>query len=97
MGDDKDTRGPRERVYDEHIEPLIGQVIALCKEHKIPTLMSFELDEHPENGPLHCTTALIGGAYKTSDGRLSTACDIIYHGAATLLLTMASDDIGNPN
>lgn len=33
----------REAAYDEHISPLMTQVIALCKEHKIPLLASFDL------------------------------------------------------
>lgn len=31
-----------EDVYDAQISPLMEQIIAICKEHGIPMLMSFE-------------------------------------------------------
>lgn len=33
----------KEMIHDEKIAPLIEQVLALCKEHRIPVVMSFEL------------------------------------------------------
>lgn len=54
----------REAAYDEHISPLMTQVIALCKEHKIPLLASFDLagedDEQEGADTLRCTTCLAG-------------------------------------
>lgn len=32
----------KEAVYDEQISPLMQQVIAICKEHGIPVVASFE-------------------------------------------------------
>lgn len=50
----------REAAYDEHISPLMEKVIALCKEHKIPILASFDISgEDPEQDgadTLNCTT-----------------------------------------
>jgi hypothetical protein len=54
--------GPRETIYDEQISPLMTQIIAICKENKIPVVASFELDieeGHPPNDPLMCTTSLL--------------------------------------
>lgn len=56
------STGPREKVYDEQISPLMTKIIAICQEHKIPMVASFELDRtegHAENDPLFCTTALL--------------------------------------
>lgn len=49
---------PKETAYDTHIAPLVAQVIALCKEHKINAFATFALDECDDGGPLLCTTAL---------------------------------------
>jgi hypothetical protein len=54
---------PREDAYDEHIAPLMTQIIALCKEHGIPMAMTFELDLSDDSAddedPLMCSTILI--------------------------------------
>jgi hypothetical protein len=57
----EDERGPKERVYDEQISPLVKQVIALCKEHNINAFMTFALDPNPEldRGLLRCTSCLM--------------------------------------
>lgn len=31
-----------EAIYDEQISPLMKQIIAICKEHKIPMFATFE-------------------------------------------------------
>ena len=56
--DDK-TTGPKEAAYDEHIAPLMAQIIALCKEHKINAAAQFVLDYNEAEGtPLRCSTVL---------------------------------------
>lgn len=42
-----------EAVYDEHIAPLMTKIIALCKEHRIPFVASFQLSEE-----MNCTTRI---------------------------------------
>lgn len=61
---DADTRGPRERLYDEQINPLMAQVIALCKEHDIPIVACFQIDDDRDTGDddhqdLLCTTVVL--------------------------------------
>ncbi|MGU7780497.1 hypothetical protein [Burkholderia sp. PU8-34] len=53
----------KERIYDEQISPLMTQIIAICKEHKIPILASFFTpgDDDPE---LAVTTALLGNGFE---------------------------------
>ena len=43
-----------EDVYDEKIAPLMDQIIAVCKEHKLPMVASFQY-----MGDDLCTTALL--------------------------------------
>lgn len=38
------TKGPKEKAYDEHMEPLVKQIIALAKQHKINILFYTDLD-----------------------------------------------------
>lgn len=48
----------KEQAYDEHISPLMVQIIALCKEHKINMAATFALDHNNDGDPLYCTTVL---------------------------------------
>lgn len=43
----------KEQIYDEKIEPLMAQIIAVCKENNINTHATFFLDED-----MMCTTHL---------------------------------------
>lgn len=47
-----------ESVYDEKIAPLMEQVIAIAKEHKLPMFATFQYADDPEEGASFCTTAL---------------------------------------
>lgn len=45
----------KEKVYDEHINPLMAQIIEICKENNIQMVCSFALNDDD----LFCTTALL--------------------------------------
>ncbi len=49
----------KEEIYDEQINPLMAQIIAICQEHKIAMLADFAVPNNEDNG-LQCTTALLG-------------------------------------
>lgn len=50
----------REAVYDEKISPLMTQIIAICKEHDIPMVASFQYnDDRPDGEPQRCTTIIL--------------------------------------
>lgn len=51
---------PKEEFYDEKIAPLMGQIIAMCKEAKINMVADFSLGPDPSNDdtPMFCTTSL---------------------------------------
>ena len=64
-----DALTKREAIYDEEIAPLMGKIIAICKEHEIPMVADFQLNDDRERcselnedgdevGPFHCTTLL---------------------------------------
>ncbi len=55
----------KEKIYDDQISPLIAQIIAVCKEHKISLLADFVLDED-----LHRTSALLADDYSPSDKQI---------------------------
>lgn len=53
----------KEDVYDEQINPLMARIIAICKEHDIPLVADFQLDDDrdacdPED-TFHCTTYVV--------------------------------------
>lgn len=54
-----ETQPNKEQVYDEQINPLMAQIIAICQTHKIAFVASFSIptDEDPE---LACSSAMLG-------------------------------------
>lgn len=66
-----EPRTELERVYDEQIFPLMAQIIAICKEHKMPMLADFSLgfDECSEED-LKCTTALLSDDFGPPENML---------------------------
>jgi len=55
-----------EPIYDEQISPLMERIITICKEHGIPMVATFQLNDIPDDyegdngdiGPTYCTTSL---------------------------------------
>jgi hypothetical protein len=54
----------KEEIYDAKIAPLMKQIIAICKRHKIANVCTFSLDI--DNGLL-CTTAMIETEFEPPD------------------------------
>ena len=52
------SNNPKERAYDEQINPLMAHIIQICKEHNIPFVASFQLAtaEDDEEGEFFCTS-----------------------------------------
>ncbi len=48
----------KEAVYDAEISPLVKQIIALCKEHRIPLVATFQIGNDEERGGFFSTTRL---------------------------------------
>ena len=73
----------KEAVYDEQIAPLMAQILAVCKEHGIPMVASFEYA--PEQ---LCTSAIPGPSDDETSQRLNAATELIYQGFAALTVRM---------
>lgn len=51
--------GPKERIYDEQISPLVKQINEICKRENISVLSFFVLDfSEEQDAPLTCLTSL---------------------------------------
>lgn len=51
--------GPKERIYDEQISPLVKQINEICKRESISVLSFFVLDfSEEQEAPLTCLTSL---------------------------------------
>jgi hypothetical protein len=50
----------KEQIYDEKINPLLAQIIEICKTHGIAMLASFSIPT-PEQADLLCTSLLPDG------------------------------------
>lgn len=55
----------KEEIYDELVYPLMGQIIDICKKHKIAMLADFALDHD-----LKCTSALLTKEFSPSEEQL---------------------------
>ncbi len=81
----------KEQIYDSQISPLIAQVIAICKEHKIAHVCAFTLDA--EEG-LCCITANTRQEFEPEE-RLIQAAKILYKEPARPLMVTTKDAGGN--
>lgn len=48
----------KESAYDEHVSPLMAQIIALAKEHRINMFATFSLRPCEDDEPQMCTTSV---------------------------------------
>lgn len=62
----KKRKPTKEQIYDAQISPLMVQIIAICKQHKIPVVATFGLGQD-DNGDLHCTTVIIPKDFEPSE------------------------------
>lgn len=67
-----------ESVYDEEINPLMAQILAVCKRHKMPMVASFQYG--PDD---FCTSALLSDEYEPHEC-LTKALSVIQPAAAAM-------------
>ena len=61
----------KEEFYDKNIDPLMAQIIGLCKEAEIPLFAAFTLDwREDDQGFVRCTTAILHEEWGIPDGML---------------------------
>ena len=60
MASDEETHKPfdLEFIYDEKINPLMVEIIAICKEHRLPMLATFLYAIQEDGGEDYCTSSL---------------------------------------
>ncbi len=76
-----DTRGPRERVYDEEIDPLVSELIDKCKEFGIPIVVGLELDNYEDgSGQMVCVSFFTDNTYEASSNTVVDAAEMILPG-----------------
>jgi len=57
----------KEEIYDNQIAPLMSQIIAICKEHKIANICTFALPSDEDEG-LQCTTVMLDDEFDPPEG-----------------------------
>lgn len=62
----------KEEIYDAQIEPLMAQILAICKQSKIAMIASFSLD-----GDMLCTSLLLEDEYDPPTDFLTASATII--------------------
>lgn len=82
-----DATWNKETVYDEQINPLMAQIIAICKEHKIPMVASFEYGRRGDADSDLCSTYLAFGDEAPACNRLKLAYQAIYDGVLSYMVT----------
>jgi hypothetical protein len=80
----------KEAAYDEHVAPLMKQVIALCKLHRINMAAQFALDLSDEGNVLYCTTVLhnVDPECGESIERMRKLREVMYPRATVLAFTI---------
>jgi hypothetical protein len=63
MGMRHEPTANKEQIYDERIHPLMAQILAICKEHKIAMLASFAIPNE-DDPDLRCTSCLLEDEYE---------------------------------
>jgi hypothetical protein len=81
-----------EAVYDEQISPLMTQIIAICKRHRIPMLASFQYSgELDPSSPGMCTTRI---PFAGESERFRQAVDVIYPAPTVAAFTITTTKPG---
>lgn len=78
--DEKDARGPRERVYDEDIHPMVCQLIDACQECGIPIVIGLELDMDENSQQTICVSMSNDGGGERSSGTIEKAAEMMIPG-----------------
>jgi hypothetical protein len=83
----------KEEIYDQEISPLMAQVIACCKEHKIAFVATYSLSS-PDDEGLQCTSALLEKDCEPPETYLE-AMRTLYGRARNPLMITTRDADGN--
>lgn len=59
----------KEQIYDEKINPLMAQILTICKDHKIAMLADFSIPNEDDDG-LKCTSAMLDKEHNPPENML---------------------------
>lgn len=76
----------KEAVYDAEINPLMAQIIAICKRERIAMVASFAVPNETD-ADLFCTTSLLDTSHEPPQVFLA-ALNLILHGFYALTVRM---------
>lgn len=79
----------KEQVYDEDISPLMGKIIAICKQRGIAMLCTFAIPT-PGHEDLRCTTLLPGGDGANPDDQARAYRALRDDGGIALAMTITT-------
>jgi hypothetical protein len=85
----------KEKIYDDEISSLMGQVIAICQREKIAMVASFAIPS-PEDPKLLCTSALLEDEYDPPEQFFEAKTVILGGSNFTALIISASPGEGRP-
>ena len=80
----------KEEIYDEKISPLMGQIIAICREHKIAMFATYNISNDDDG--LRCTTCLGDETGKVSDAHAQCQRAVGSISASPMMLTTQHAD-----
>lgn len=80
----------REQAYDALISPLVTQIIALSKEHDIPMVAAFDLDDDRDSEERRGLACLTTQVPKNAGARFHNAVRALYQQPQAMALTIRS-------
>jgi hypothetical protein len=82
----------KEQIYDEKLDPLMAQIIEICKDNKIAMIADFSIPSEDDDS-LHCTSVLLSEEYNPSGGMLEAFLLLRPNGTHTpMMLTIQHAD-----
>jgi len=81
----------KEDIYDEQIAPLMSQIIAICKEHKIANVCTFSLPSDDDEG-LQCTTVMLDDEFDPPGGYKLAVDHIMGPQRSPMMMTIQDGD-----
>ncbi len=83
-----------EAIYDAQIYPLMAQVIAICQEHRIPMLATFQYKQEDQDHGEEASWCTSRIPFKGEHPRMEEACNVMVRTAPSFLaLTLASHPV----
>lgn len=82
--------GDKERIYDDKISPLMGEIISLCKENDINMVASFQLrsENETDNGEHFLCNTLLPLNEDHYPEQYSNFCKDIYKRPSIIAMTI---------